>query len=541
MSTLSFLGGAGTVTGSSFLLETGDVKLLVDCGLFQGGREIRERNWRPFAFSPADIDYVVLTHAHIDHSGLLPRLCREGFRGRIIATRASVDLARIMLPDSAHIQESEAEWRNRKRERAGLPLEPPLYTVADAEAVLPHFLGVNYDEIISLTSTVKIRLRDAGHILGSAILEVWVSNTEDFKIVFSGDLGNSGQPLIRDPALIEAADYLVLEATYGSRLHPPREERRPELARIIRETTSRGGNVVIPAFAIERTQDLLYDLSSLFASGEIPVQVPVFVDSPLATKATEVFIRHPGYYDQETWQVLSQGREPLSFPNLKFVRTAEESKALNATAKGSIIISASGMCDAGRIKHHLKHNLWRPEAGIVLVGYQAEGTLGRQLLEGAKKVRIFGEEVAVKARVFNLSAYSAHADQAGLVRWVSAFEQKPQVVFLVHGEEEALGTLANLLRERLDLAVHVPAWGEKVELTGGALQVTCSGNCGQAPGSVVAVVSRLRQELARLEANRDAVSDPTVARELERLASEIAELNQRFPLTFAPEARIMNS
>ncbi|NLY50422.1 MAG: MBL fold metallo-hydrolase, partial [Firmicutes bacterium] len=274
---LRFLGGAGTVTGSCFLLELEDTKLLIDCGLFQGNRSVRERNWRPFSFSPAEIDYVVLTHAHIDHSGLLPRLCRQGFQGRIIATRATVDLARIMLPDSGYIQETEAEWQNRKRARRGLePLEP-LYTVADAEAVLPYFLGVNYDEIISLTPTVKIRLRDAGHILGSAIVELWLQGEDEFKIVFTGDLGNSRQPLIRDPALIEAADYLVLESTYGARLHGSQEERRPRLAQIICETTAHGGNVIIPAFAIARTQDLLYDLNTLFRSGEIPHNIPVYV------------------------------------------------------------------------------------------------------------------------------------------------------------------------------------------------------------------------------------------------------------------------
>ncbi|NLG87091.1 MAG: MBL fold metallo-hydrolase [Firmicutes bacterium] len=466
MAKLSFLGAAGTVTGSCFFLDTIDCRILIDCGLFQGTKEIRELNRQPFPFSPAFIDYVVLTHSHIDHSGLLPRLVKEGFQGKIITTRPSVDLARIMLPDSGHIQEMEAEWKNRKRARAGLSPEPPLYNIPDAEAVMPLFLGVNYDEIISLSSCVKLRLRDAGHILGSAMVEIWLAEEDkSIKLVFSGDLGNSGQPIIRDPALLETADYLVLESTYGDRFHEPQEQRRPHLAKIIRETVARQGNVVIPAFAIERTQDLLYDLSALYREGEIPDQVKTYVDSPLATKATEVFIKNPGYYDHETWQLLRQGYEPLSFKNLQFVRTVEESKRLNAEARGSIIISASGMCDAGRIKHHLKHNLWRPEASIVLVGYQAEGTLGRRLQEGAKRVRIFGEEVAVKAKIHNLSAYSAHADQTALVNWVQSFRAIPKQVFLVHGEPDASLTLAQLLKKKLGLMVIIPTLGERVSIT----------------------------------------------------------------------------
>ncbi|HHV08199.1 MAG TPA: MBL fold metallo-hydrolase [Firmicutes bacterium] len=534
MAELHFLGAAGTVTGSCFLLNTGDCQLLVDCGLFQGKKEIRKCNYEPFSFSPTDIDYVILTHSHIDHSGLLPRLVKEGFKGKIIATRPSVDLARIMLPDSGHIQEMEAEWKNRKRARAGRPPEAPLYTVADAEAVLPLFLGVNYDEIISLSSSIKFRLRDAGHILGSAIIEMWLTeDNETIKLVFSGDFGNSGQPIIRDPALIEAADYLILESTYGNRLHEPREERRPHLAQIIRDTVARQGNVIIPAFAIERTQDLLYELSALYREGEIPSRVITYVDSPLATKATEVFIRNPGYYDHETWQLLQKGFKPLSFDNLEFVRTVEESKWLNTEATGSIIISASGMCDAGRVKHHLKHNLWRPESSVVLVGYQAEGTLGRRLLEGASKVRIFGEEIAVKSQIYSLSAYSAHADQNALINWVKAFHKLPQQVFLVHGEQDALSTLAELLRKDLGVTVSIPVWKQSVQIT--AEGIALHQPTVLTPPTERVTLSDLNRELQQITTELSPEMEEAYAQEIEQLAQAVHTLRLRAEVAASSE------
>ncbi|MGI6128792.1 MAG: MBL fold metallo-hydrolase RNA specificity domain-containing protein [bacterium] len=527
MAQLGFFGAAGTVTGSCFLISTKDCHLLVDCGLFQGSKKIRKQNWRPFPFSPASVDYVILTHSHIDHSGLLPRLIKQGFQGKIIATRPSVDLARIMLPDSGHIQEMEAEWKNRKRTRAGLATEPPLYTVADAEATLSHFLSVNYDEIISLSPSIKIRLRDAGHILGSAIVEIWLTEEEEStKIVFSGDLGNGGQPIVRDPTLIEAANYLVLESTYGDRLHEPSKQRRSHLARIINETVQRGGNVVIPAFAIERTQDLLYELGSLYREGNIPPQVTTYVDSPLATKATEVFIKHPGYYDYETWQLMQQGYKPLSFTNLKFVCTVEESKRLNTEASGSIIISASGMCDAGRIKHHLKHNLWRPESSVVLVGYQAQGTLGRRLLEGAKRVRIFGEQIAVKAQMHNLSTYSAHADQTGLINWVQSFHKMPDHVFLVHGEQEALLKLAQLMKSKLNLKASIPTLGETVTITASGISIQTGTN--DLPGSQSRTsLLNLQQEMNELVRTLSPAMEQYHAKEIDQLAKLILKLRSQ--------------
>lgn len=532
MAELCFCGAAGTVTGSCFLIDSRNSRMLVDCGLFQGKKEVRDRNCKPFPFAPAEIDYVILTHSHIDHSGLLPRLVKEGFQGKIITTRPSVDLARIMLPDSGHIQEIEAEWKNRKRIRAGLPPRPPLYTVSDAEAVLPLFLGVNYDEIISLSSSLKLRLRDAGHILGSAIIEMWLTEDDQtIKLVFSGDLGSGGQPIVRDPALIEAADYMILESTYGNRLHEPREQRRSHLGQIIRATVQRRGNVIIPAFAIERTQDLLYELSALYRDREISPQVTTYVDSPLATKATEVFIKNPGYYDHETWQLLQQGYKPLSFENLRFVRSVEESKRLNTEVAGSIIISASGMCDAGRIKHHLKHNLWRPEASVVLVGYQAEGSLGRRLLEGAERVRIFGEQVAVKAKIHNLSAYSAHADQTGLINWVRAYHKLPQEVFLVHGEEDALSNLAQLLKDSLGVRVSIPAWGESVKITAG-------GVASRRPrGSLSAEtkMANLQRELSKLVGKLPPEREEEYAWEIEQLAQAIRALRIQAEVAAAKE------
>ena len=455
---------------------------------------------------------------------MLPRLVKHGFQGKIIATRPSVDLARIMLPDSGHIQEMETEWKNRKRARAGLPPKPPLYDVTDAEAVLPLFLDVNYDEIISLSSSVKLRLRDAGHILGSAIVEIWLTEEDkSIKLVFSGDLGNSGQPIIRDPALLETADYLVLESTYGNRFHEPREQRRHHLAQIIQKTVARRGNVIIPAFAIERTQDLLYDLSTLYREGEIPAQVKTYVDSPLATKATEVFIKNPGYYDHETRQLLRQGYKPLSFENLQFVHTVEESKRLNAEATGSIIISASGMCDAGRIKHHLKHNLWRSEASVVLVGYQAEGTLGRRLQEGAKRVRILGEEVAVKAQIHNLSAYSAHADQTALVNWVQSFNTMPRQVFLVHGEPDALLVLARLLENKLGLKVIVPTSGEVATMTAKGVTFDSKPKTST-PSEKRTGLTSLQREVDELARVLSPAMEQSYAEEIEQLVRAVQEL-----------------
>ncbi|HHX77283.1 MAG TPA: MBL fold metallo-hydrolase [Firmicutes bacterium] len=458
------LGGAKSVTGSSFLLEITGEKYLIDCGMFQGKKSLRERNYQPFEFNPAEIEYLILTHAHIDHSGLIPKLVREGFRGKILATCATLDLAKIMLPDSGHIQEMEAEWLNRKARRAGRRESPPLYTVEEAYQALEYFQEVNYDELYPLSPRVAVKFYDAGHILGSAIVKFWVTEEgRQQKLVFSGDLGKSNQPIIKDPAVVESADFLFMESTYGARLHEGEERKLEILAELIAKTYKNGGNVIIPAFAVGRTQEILYYLNKLIQAKQIPA-MPIYIDSPLAISATEIFSCHPECYDLQMRQLLFNEKDPFNFPQVTFTPTVEESRQLNELKGGAIIISASGMADAGRIKHHLKHNLWRPESTVIMVGYQAEGTLGRRLTEGEKKVRIFGEEIAVKAEIANIHGFSAHADQEELLRWLKKFKNPPRQVYLVHGEEEAMETLAALIRDNFDIPVHIPDYMEEITI-----------------------------------------------------------------------------
>lgn len=456
---VTFLGATKIVTGSCYLLENRGIRFLIDCGMFQGGKEEENKNHMDFPVNPADIDYVILTHAHIDHSGRIPLLCKQGFKGKILATKATVDLCSIMLPDNAHIQEMEAEWASRKAMRAGKPPVEPLYTISDAEYAMQFFTPISYNTAVDLTEDISIRLQDAGHILGSAIVEIW-DKKDNIKLVFSGDLGNSDQPIIKDPSYIDEADYVFIESTYGDRLHHDGPNRALMLWNIIQETFARDGNVIIPSFAIERTQELLYELNSVI-EGNKAKNIPVYVDSPLAIKATEIF-RHDinEYYDSEALKLLNQGDDPLVFPGLKFALTAEESKQLNFLDHSAVIISASGMCDAGRIKHHLKHNLWRPESSIVFVGYQAAGTLGRRILDGEKRVKIFSEEIAVKAHIYSIDSFSGHADRNGLFDWMKHFKNKPKQVFIIHGEEEAASSFSKLLNKELNMNTIIPSLGQ---------------------------------------------------------------------------------
>ena len=468
---VTFLGAAGMVTGSSYLLDINQKKYLIDCGMFQGSKSIVALNRRPFLYNPAEIEAVFLTHAHIDHSGLLPRLCKSGFQGTIYATKASAELASIMLPDSGHIQEFEAEIANRKGQRAGRKVIEPLYTVDDAYACLQQFSPMPYDQVITLSDEVSITFRDAGHILGSSMIEITANeNGETAKIVFSGDLGQPEQPIIRNPAVIEQADYLVIESTYGDRTHETGEPIE-QLAEYINETVKLGGNVIIPSFAVGRTQTLLYHLYNLFKNGMIP-RIPVIIDSPLAIAATEIFLKNSAEYDKEAYDLLYKVHEhPLDFPELKVARTSEESKAINSLDHPAIIISASGMADAGRILHHLKHNLWRPESTVLFVGYQAQGSLGRRLLEGVKKVRIMGEEISVKAQIANLEGFSAHADKDQLIHWLSNFKNKPASIFVVHGEPEMSEPFAALIGEKFAIPTYIPKYGDAVKLTGRSWQI----------------------------------------------------------------------
>ncbi|MCF6092976.1 MBL fold metallo-hydrolase [Microaerobacter geothermalis] len=460
---ITFLGGAGTVTGSCYLLEIERDKVLVDCGMFQGSKEMEGWNFET-PISPNEISTIILTHAHIDHSGLIPRLYKLGFRGKVLATKSTVELCKVMLPDSGHIQEMEIEWKNRKRKRKGKKELEPLYTQEEAERSLHLFHPLPYHTVVEISPHIRIRFRDAGHILGSAIVEVWINEKErEYKLLFSGDLGNPGQAIVRDPEYGMTADYVFIESTYGGKLHPPREDEKKRFVEIIHRMQKEGGNIIIPSFAVGRTQEILYLLNELFLSGEIK-PFPVFIDSPLAVKATEVFHQNQQSYDEESKALLNRGIDPIAFPGLQYVRTPQESQALNKVTSGIMIISASGMCEAGRIKHHLKHNLWISKSQIVFVGYQAKGTLGRKILDGSKRVRIFGEDVKVNAMIHNLEGFSAHADQNGLIHWISQVNS-PRKVFVVHGEGEQANLLAKRITEELAYSTHIPKRGEVFHIT----------------------------------------------------------------------------
>ena len=472
---ITFLGAAKTVTGSNFLVEAAGKKFLVDCGMYQGKVTEEFENSDPFLYDVNSIDFMLLTHAHIDHSGRIPKLYNEGFRGNIYATKATCDLCGIMLPDSGHIQEVEVVWKNKKRIRQGEKALPPLYTAEDAYKCLEIFKPVDYDDIVEIDDNISVRFNDAGHMLGSSIIEVWV--TEDGKtkkIVFTGDLGNNDLPLLDSPTMISNADYLVMESTYGNRLHIRNDDKAKMFLDIVSETLDNGGRVIIPSFAVGRTQEILYEIDKLkeefsqdeeFARKyETLMKVPVYVDSPLAISATEVFKKNVDLFEDEIQEKIKRGDNPLEFNGLQFTQTAEESKALNQDTRPAIILSASGMCDVGRIKHHLKHNLWNPKSTILFVGYQAPGTLGRSIVEGAKKVKIFGEEIAVNARVEYIEGYSGHADQTWLLNFIYSFTNPPKHVFLVHGEPEGQLELKEKIEQTSECKVIIPNFGDSFEL-----------------------------------------------------------------------------
>jgi metallo-beta-lactamase family protein len=454
------------VTGSRYYLEAGGAKILIDCGMFQE-REYRERNWTPSPVSPRGIDAVVLTHAHLDHCGLVPKLIREGFGGPILTTPASADLAEIILRDSAEIQMEDAAYKRRRHQkegRRGKYPEVPLYTTADVERALPLVRTVPYERTERINGNCWVTFHDAGHILGSAVVEVAVSQGDRLRhLLFSGDLGQWDRPIVRDPTLFPEADFVVMESTYGDRDHDGCESIEAQLARAIDETVRGGGNVVIPTFALERAQELMFYVSRLVRDGRIP-HVPVFLDSPMAIDVTDVFRRHRECYDDESWQMVSSGESPLRFPGLKMTRSVKESKAINDLKEPAIIMASSGMCTAGRIKHHLRQNIRRPESTILFVGYQVRGTLGRQILEGNPIVRIHGREYRVRARIAQIHGFSGHADRCALLRWLSAFNKPPHRLFLTHGEEEAALSLAERVRNQMDWEVEVPEYQQEVAL-----------------------------------------------------------------------------
>ena len=461
---IEFVGAARTVTGSSYIVKNEDFTIMVDCGMFQGTRELRERNHLGLIYAPDKIDALVVTHAHIDHSGLIPKLVKEGFRGSIFATRATVDLLSIMLPDSAHIQEMDAEWFSRRRKKAGREPLPPLYTAEDAAEAIKYLKPIEYGEEFEVVPNVRARFRDAGHILGSAFVEMNVTEKGETKrIIFSGDIGPRDQAIIRNAEIPGDADYLLIESTYGNRLHKSKPDTYNEFKTVINDTYNAKGNIIIPSFAVERTQEIIFTLGQLFREGLIP-RIPVYIDSPLAVSSTEIFNRNPDCYNDEMRKIMSSGANPLEFPNLHYIRTTEESKKLNDTAKGAIIISASGMCTAGRIKYHLQNNLYKKESSVIFVGYQAEGTLGRMLVDGAKEVRLYAETVVVKAKVHTLGGFSGHADRDGLLSWMSSIKNPKLQVFVVHGEGEAADSFADHIHTNLGHHVYVPSWGEIIDL-----------------------------------------------------------------------------
>lgn len=533
---VEFLGGVRTVTGSATIIEKGSLKILVDCGMFQGGRNLEERNWDVQYYRPKEISLVLLTHAHIDHSGLIPKIVKEGFRGKVICTKATFDLCEILLRDSAHIQEMEAEWKNRKGKRAGREEILPLYSIEDAGKSLQYFSPVAYGDLVSIGNGVRVRFQDAGHILGSAIIELWLDeNGGEKKLVFSGDLGSPGQPFLKDPSILTEGDILFLESTYGNRLHKSREETVKEFLKIIREALDHQGKVIIPAFAVERTQEVIYTLSEFHRKGLIPL-IPIYIDSPLAISATEIFKKNMDCFDEEAKGLLSEGENPLEPPGIIYTRTPEESRAINEDTGPGVIISASGMCDAGRIKHHLKHHLWRENSHIVFIGYQGEGTIGRRIIDGARSVRIFGEEIVIRAKIHTLGGFSAHADQKGLLDWLSHFKNPALVVFVVHGEEEASLELARIIGERFHLKATVPKWRERKILFGPEEEpIEKEFEEREPPESKIRLLfkdldrhyRRLRKELKREKELQRRIHDPHWIRDLEDLKKKIEELESK--------------
>lgn len=470
---VTFLGATRTVTGSNILIETKDRKFIIDCGLYQGQQKEIMLNTDQFLFNPVDIDFMLLTHAHIDHSGRIPKLYVDGFRGPIYTTKATADLCEIMLPDSGYIQESEVEWLNRKRKREGKHEVPALYTYQDAVDSLVLFERISYNEIVQIDPNIKVRFTDAGHMLGSAVIEIWVKEDgKETKIVCTGDLGNNNIPLLREPSMVEETDILITESTYGNRVHESKKDKAMEFLEIVSSTLEKGGNVIIPSFAVGRTQEILYEIEKnkenqtpeFREKFDAVMKAPVFVDSPLATSATEVFLKNLDCLDEDVQEDIKAGRDPLDFPDLHFTMSVEESRELNEKANKSIIISASGMCEAGRIKHHLKHNLWRSDSTILFVGYQAVGTLGRKIVEGAKTVKLFGEEIGVNARIEYIESFSGHADKEGLLHFIDAFKKKPNQIFIVHGDEEAQLAFADEINVRFGINSEIPMRGDAYEV-----------------------------------------------------------------------------
>ncbi len=533
---IKFCGAATGVTGSCHLISTEKHKVLLDCGMFQGGKAMEALNKEPFPFNASEIEAVVISHAHIDHCGRLPLLVKQGFKGVIYASDATADLLPVMLRDSAHIHEQDSQWQNKRNLRAGKPNVEPLYTTNDAEATISLIRPVRYDQLIELNDEMKIVFNDAGHILGSAIIEVFCDEEgSTTKLVFSGDIGMSGRPILKDPTIIHKADYVVMETTYGNRLHESNKDSISKLLDIAVATVQRGGNVVIPSFAVGRTQELLFELNKVYDGmgpmHELLKSVPVYVDSPMATTATEIFKDNAQAYDDETRAYILKGDHPLDFKNLHFTASSQESQAINFDNRPKIILSASGMCDAGRIRHHLKHNLWDKKNSIVFVGYQAEGTLGRRLVDGEKSVTLFGEEINVAAEIHNLEGFSGHADRDALFAWLNGFEKKPKQIFLVHGESDAKQGFAEYVKANKGWDCEIVHGYDEYNLQAGEISDGQNAEMDFASGEEI---DKLRFRVAAMHSELEnilysthlAVDQSVSAKRMSELKNKLAELEK---------------
>ncbi|MBK5201682.1 MAG: MBL fold metallo-hydrolase [Spirochaetaceae bacterium] len=551
---ITFFGAARHVTGSCTLVTCNGISIMIDCGLAQG--KDRKDMGDELSFDPALVDILLLTHAHIDHSGRIPQMVKDGFKGQIWSTDATAKLCEIMLEDSAHIQESEIEWVNRKKKRAGKKLEEPLYTIKDAIKSLEFFHTCDYKEVINLSKGISCRFVDAGHLLGSASIELWLLEGDvRRKLVFSGDIGNFDQPIINDPDYLDDADIVIMESTYGDRIHPkpdgavgsnvPTIVRAKELAGIIKTTFDRGGNVIVPSFAVGRTQEILYLCRYIIDNNLLPEykNLPVYVDSPLSVKATEIFASSiQGYYDKEAMEIINRGENPIIFSSLTTITDVEQSKELNSILTPKVLISSSGMCDAGRIKHHLKHNLWRPECTILFSGYQANGTLGRSILDGARHVTIFGEQINVKCEITNLNGISGHADQEGLMAWIKSFKKEPKQIFVNHGEAEVAQFFASFIVKELGINAYAPKKFESFSLIdisvlpkqiGAKIPNTKNRQLTEALSALVEGRDGLESVVARLvESSRNISLDENSTNRLinaiERLASDLDYLSDKW-------------
>lgn len=530
---IQFCGAAKMVTGSNILIETKKYKILVDCGMFQGNKKVEAMNFEEFPYSPSEIDYLILTHAHIDHSGRIPKLVKEGFRGRILSTKPTYDLCKIMLLDSAKIQEADVEWENRKRQRAGKKPIEPLYTMDEAEFSLRFFEDYLYEQMIIINEDIRLRFKDAGHVLGSAIVELWIKEDgETLKLVFSGDLGLPNKPIINNPEYIDEADYLIVESTYGDTIHEGLGESTEKLIDIINKTVLRGGTVIIPSFAVGRTQELIYELNKYYEYNqeiEEHMRIPIYVDSPMAVEATNAFQANSSSFDDEAKNLILKGDNPFVFSNLRYVKDQKESMALNKYTFPKVIISSSGMATGGRVRHHLKHNLWDERNSLVFVGYQAEGTLGRIILNGAKRVKILGEEVAVKAEIYDLEGLSGHADQIMLLDWIRKIKSKPQKIFIVHGEAESAKALSEKIEEEFKIETIIPNIQDKFVMEKQTIELSESAPVESIhlKQDINAELENIYSQLQSLNMRKDKLIDPELLeREYDILKNILIELQQ---------------